>query len=331
MNYIRPIKENDFDQFLKLVSKAQVGLSSLPLDEEYLMKRIKNSQSVFQDQEADGDYLFVLEDPKVGIVGCCGIAPRTGGELPFYTFALYDEIHSSTKLIPKTHHPYVKLHKVFQGPTEIGSLFLDPDYRKKGMGRLLSYSRFLFMGCFPTCFRTEVIAEIRGVISKEGESPFFQAIGQHFFQMDFPYIDYITSLDKSLLEDLLPKQSIYLNLLSDEVRACIQKPHALTQGAFDLLIKQGFHKKKWLDVFDGGPVVSANLFEIKAVREAKMHSISAQPLPIKDSYFISNISKDFRAIYDEVSVEQDQVYLSPKQKEILGVHEGQYLRLWKGD
>lgn len=330
MNWVRPIEGADFPQFLELVKKAQVGLSSLPLDEAYLKKRIKDSLSIFEDPNYDGSYLFVLEDTDLGVVGCCGITPRTGGEHPFYTFELNHEIHPPTQLTRREHHPFVKLLKVFQGPTEIGSLFLDPDYRKIGIGKLLSFSRFLFMSNFPSCFRNEVIAEIRGVISQDGRSPFFEAIGKHFFNMEFPYVDYITSLNKDLLQDLLPRQSIYINLIPEDARDCIGQIHTLTQGAYNMLERQGFKPKNWIDVFDAGPVLSANLYEIQAVRESQIVVVDRHLNADIYSCFISNMSKNFRSIFDDVPYDGNKIGLTSLQREKLNVSIGDNVRIWKG-
>lgn len=330
MNWIRPIKMEDFSQFLKLVEKAQVGLSSLPLDKTYLKQRIEDSLMVFEDPNYDGGYLFVLEDTDLGVVGCCGISPRTGGEHPFYTFELNHEIHPSTQLTRREPHPFVKLLKVFQGPTEIGSLFLDPDYRKKGIGKLLSFSRFLFMASFPSCFRTEVIAEIRGVISQDGRSPFFEAIGRHFFDMEFPYVDYITSLNKDLLKDLLPRQSIYINLIPQDAKDCVGQVHTLTKAAFKMLETQGFKPKNWIDVFDAGPVMSANLFEIQVIKASKILEVESKIKVSNRPCFISNISKDFRAIFAEVPYDENKIELTSLLQKILKVSIGDKVRIWKG-
>ena len=59
------------------------------------------------------------------------------------------EIETSTihSYLLKVHKEAKTLHLVQEhnGPCEIGSLFLHPDYRKGGNGWLLSLVRFLFM------------------------------------------------------------------------------------------------------------------------------------------------------------------------------------------
>ena len=74
------------------------------------------------------------------------------------------------------------LEKIHDGPTEIGSLFLLPEYRGQKRGRLLSLSRFAFMAAHPKRFAEDVIAEMRGVMSEDGQCPFWEAIGKHFFR-----------------------------------------------------------------------------------------------------------------------------------------------------
>ena len=99
------------------------------------------------------------------------------------------------------------------GPCEIGSLFLHPDYRRDGNGRLLSLSRFLFMAEHRQRFEPQVIAEMRGVIDDQGRSPFWDAVGKHFFEIDFPKADYLSMVNKKFIADLMPRHPLYVPLL----------------------------------------------------------------------------------------------------------------------
>jgi arginine N-succinyltransferase len=56
------------------------------------------------------------------------------------------------------------------GPAEIGSLFLSPEYRGRDAGRLLQLSRFLFVAEHPDAFEPQVVSELRGVIDAAGRS-----------------------------------------------------------------------------------------------------------------------------------------------------------------
>jgi len=65
-----------------------------------------------------------------------------------YSYEIQKSVHASTEL--DVHKEIDTLHLLAQhdGPTEIGSLFLSPDYWGGGHGRLLSMSRFLFLAEF---------------------------------------------------------------------------------------------------------------------------------------------------------------------------------------
>jgi arginine N-succinyltransferase len=107
------------------------------------------------------------------------------------------------------------------GPCEIGSLFLHPDERKKGWGRLLSCCRFLFMAEFSDPFEDTVIAEMRGVVDVQGRSSFWEALGRRIFDIDFPKADYLSMKNKKFIADLMPKHPIYTMLLPEEAQSSL--------------------------------------------------------------------------------------------------------------
>ena len=89
-------------------------------------------------------------------------------------------------------------------PARDRQLFLSPDYRKDDNGRLLSLARFLFMAEHIEYFDPIVIAEMRGVVDDHGHSPFWDAVGQHFFDIDFPKADYLSMVNKHFIAELMP-------------------------------------------------------------------------------------------------------------------------------
>src|SRR6202012_5011720 len=114
-------------------------------------------------------------------------------------------------------------------------LFLAPAYRKDGNGRLLSMSRFLFMAEHPDYVDPTIIAEMRGVVDDQGHSPFWEAVGRHFFDIDFPTADYLSMVNKRFIADLMPKHPIYITLLPREAQAVIGKVHDQTEPAMAML------------------------------------------------------------------------------------------------
>lgn len=107
---------------------------------------------------------MVMEDQLTrSLVGLSCIFSKTGGYEPFYSYRRVVELQTCEHLGIQQEVEVLVLDKLHDGPTEIGSLFLRPDYRGKGRGRLLSLARFLFMAMNPRRFSDRVIAEMRGV------------------------------------------------------------------------------------------------------------------------------------------------------------------------
>src|SRR5260370_25373704 len=110
------------------------------------------------------------------------------------------------------------------GPSEVCTLSLRAEFRRAGRGLLLSLSRFLFMACFPQRFDQRVIAELRGLTNEAGLSPFWEAIGRHFFAQSFARADFLSRIrQKDFIHDLIPQYPIYTATLPEQPRAVIPR------------------------------------------------------------------------------------------------------------
>ena len=107
------------------------------------------------------------------------------------------------------------------------------------------------------------------MVSPEGVSPFWEAVGRHFFRMDFAEADKLSATtDNQFILDLMPQHPIYVDLLPEEARAVIGQCHRDGEGARRLLEWEGFRSRNVVDIFDGGPLMSAPRDAIRTVREA---------------------------------------------------------------
>jgi arginine N-succinyltransferase len=161
------------------------------------------------------------------------------------------------------------LELIHDGPTEIGSLFLQPEFRGQGRGRFLSLSRFILLAQRPKRFADRVIAEMRGRCDKQGISPFWEAAMRPFFEVDFPIADAMSTITKSFIEELVPRFPIPLDLLSADAREVIGKVHPETEPAVALLLVEGFTPTGLIDIFDGGPVMSCQTSTIRSVSRCR--------------------------------------------------------------
>ncbi len=197
-----------------------------------------------------------MEDlAKHQLVGTSCIFSKTGGYEPFYSYRRVVETARCERLGKSQEFESLQLQKIHDGPTEIGSLFLDrhivvADVVACSACRASSSSLDI-----PKRFADQVIAEMRGVVNDDGTCPFWDAIGRHFFDMEFPQADSLSTIDKRFIEDLMPRHPIYVCLLPPEGRGVIGQVHADTQPALAMLCEEGFTIVDLIDIFDGGPVV----------------------------------------------------------------------------
>jgi arginine N-succinyltransferase len=330
---LRPIHSEDLDSLMALATLTGFGLTTLPRDTELLRDRIYESQSSFErmTKRPRGEtYLFVLEDLKTGkVVGVCGIVSKVGGFEPFYAYRIETSIHESEMLSVRKEIQKLQLVVEHNGPSEIGSLFLAPEYRRHNNGRLLSLGRFLFMAEHAQRFDPIVIAEMRGVIDDRGHSPFWDAIGKHFFDIDFPKADYLSMVNKKFIADLMPRHPIYVPLLPPEAQAVIGKVHEQTGPALKMLEDEGFRFTGEIDIFEGGPVVSCRRDDVRAIRESRRAVIAdvVDELNEAEDFLIANTRRDFRVCKGAVlASDNDAIHLASRTALSLNVKVGDTVR-----
>jgi arginine N-succinyltransferase len=308
MVVIRPARMADLDHLVALADMATFGLTSLPKDRDLLARRIAQSEFSFQkpwDKPMGEVYIFVMEDRETGtVIGTSCIVSKVGGFEPFYAYKLETSIHKSETLNIVKEIPTLHLLAEHSGPCEIGGLFLDPAYRKHGNGRLLSLFRFLFMQEYPRRFETVVIAEMRGVLDENGLSPFWEAVGRHFFDLDYPKADYLSAKDKRFIAELMPRYPIYVPTLPRAAQEVIGKVHKNTEPALKMLQDEGFTFNGMVDIFEGGPVISCRLEDVRIVKEslkAPLEEILSH-VPESGDYIVLKTHEDFRACIGKVAL-----------------------------
>lgn len=308
MLVIRPISLDDLDALYEMANRAGYGLTTLPKDRELLHHRIVDSQESFAriGQRPRGEhYLFVLEDTtSQKPVGTTGIVAKVGGFEPFYAYKIETAIAQSDVLHVRKEIKFLKLIADHNGPCEIGSLFLLPEYRNGGNGRLLSLARFLFMAEYPKRFDPIVIAELRGIVDEGGLSPFWDALGRHFFDLDYPNADYLSVVNKKFIADLMPTHPIYIPLLPQSAQDVIGKVHQQTRPAMNILLEEGFSLNGMVDIFDAGPVVQCRRDEIRTVKESRsalVEEMSESPMD-GPRMIVASSTNEFHACLGEVQI-----------------------------
>ena len=312
-----------------------IGLTTLPKDRELLQARLEWSSESFDKQverAANEYYFFVLEDTQTSeIIGCSAIEAYTGYEVPFYSYRLSKRTRICPSLGIRSDYEVLNLVNDFQDRSELCTLFLRADYRKNQCGLLLSKARFLFMAQFLQRFAENAIAELRGVSDENGHSPFWENLGRHFFQVPFADADNLTvSSNKQFIADLMPRNPIYVKLLSTEAQNVIGKPHNSAIAAMNILLREGFHYTRCVDIFDAGPTIEAPIKQIHTIKASQLVRISSLSDSVSSrSFLLANTCLDFKATVAEVMVNEERHtgIISKDTAKLLALNIGDMLRV----
>lgn len=324
---LRPAQQSDLDAIETMALLAQAGMTSLPKDRALLRKKIHLSERSFQKEvttPANETYFFVLEDLlDHQVVGVCSILASIGCDEPFYAYSI-QTIKKNAWCFGQEHSiKILKLTLTHNGSTEIGSLYLRPDYRKYGIGKLLSLSRFLFIKGHTERFQDTVIAEMRGVSDANGKSPFWNAIGLKFFNIPFQEADKLSAQSKDFIAQLMPKYPIYINLLDAEAQKVIGQAHPKTVPALNMLLQQGFQPTQSVDIFDAGPKISCPTHQIKTIQNAQHVTLQSVPaLPQDAAYYLVCAGQllNFRCMHIQGLLERDTLYIASEDAHYLFSH-----------
>jgi len=270
---VRPATLGDVDAVYDLAGKTGPGFTNLPHDRDALAQRLERSQRSFEaDLTAPDDelYMFVLEHEESGrIAGTALIFSSVGTKKPFYSYKITRLSQYSRQLDRIVTTDVLNLVNDFAGASEVGGLFLMPDLRGSGLGPLLSRSRYLFMALHRERFGEQVLTELRGYQQPEGFSPFWEGLTKRFFDLEFAEADRFHALNgNQFIADLMPKYPIYVNLLAPEAQAAIGKPHPNGIAAMKLLEAEGFRYDGYVDLFDAGPTLQADIANLRTVKDS---------------------------------------------------------------
>jgi len=330
---LRPVQANDIDALVKLAEMAGAGMTNFPPDKAILDAKIERSLQSFAKRIVQQPlYFFVLEDLDVQkIVGCSAILGRAGDELPFFNYKVVQEelvsqqlhLHKSIKTLHLTHD--------YHYTSELCMLFLAPGYRKRFNGAMLSRLRFLFIANAPEMFSEKLIAEMRGVVSNEGESAFWDAVGAHFFGITFLEADRLSARgEKQFIIDLMPRNPIYVPLLSNEAQAVIGQVHQQTLPALQFLKREGFRDEHYIDIFDAGCAVEAHVADIHTIKNSEVALVGQCVNTLSGSIksaLISTVNMDFRGTLDDlVLLPTDQVIITNALAKRLQLQSGDTIR-----
>lgn len=304
---VRPARHDDLAGIEKLATGHGARVSTLPQSRDKLSEKIDHSQRSLAGDPALADrerFLFVLEDTETGTIhGTAGIDARAGNGPPFYNYRRDELIHASHELDVSCNAAILYPTHELTGYTLLCSFSIDSALRGTPAFELLSRARFLFIARHRERFTDRLAVEIQGVQTEEGNAPFWDSLGRHFFHMDFATADYYSGVkSKTFIAELMPPNPIYVTLLTDEAQAALGQPHDAAEYTCQLLEREGFRVSKHVDIFDGGPVLEAPTDSLATITRRRTKTIRRGEGSRGVKYLVANgESEDFRCVLTNVS------------------------------
>lgn len=242
-----------------LILAKQFTLLSLPADERIIKTKIENSITSFNGKASldDAGFLFVCEDLETHkVIACSQIKSKKGTQSsPCYSFRVLKKEHFSPDLSMGFIHQILRLKIDSNGPSEIGGLIVDRNYRGRPekIGKLISLARFMYIKHCPNQFESHLLAELAPPLLPDGRSEFWEALGRRFTGIPYKEADELTENNKEFIRSLFPQEDIYVCLLDAKARLALGQVGKETIPAQKMLKSVGFTYHNEVDPFDGGP------------------------------------------------------------------------------
>nr|WP_198350973.1 arginine N-succinyltransferase [Sphingomonas formosensis] len=270
----RAAEPADLQSIYEMAKTTGGGFTNVPADRGKLRSKLESAAAAFargDDRLGEDMFMFLLEDTRTGRAqGTCQIFSQIGSAWPHYSFRTDNFTHYSGELGRSIRVEMLTLVTDHNGCSEVGGLFLRPDVRSSGSGALLARSRYLFIRVHRARFADRTMAQLRGVIDEAGSSPFWDGVVGRFFGMTFREADeYKAVRGLQFIADLMPKHPIYTAMLPESAAAALGVPHPSGRAAQRMLQTEGFVYDRYIDIFDGGPTMTAPTDSIATLRDAR--------------------------------------------------------------
>ena len=341
MYLIRDVLKSDLPGLKKLAH--ELDTVNLPNDEKELTSIIEKSAKSFDGrirEVFEREYLFVMEEPRSEkVVGSSLIISQHGTrDAPHIFFDVYEKEHYSYSVDRHFRHRVLSIGYNFDGPTEIGGLVVDPQFRGQGKpGKQLSYVRFLYIAMHRPRFRDRLLVELLPRLEEEGRSPLWEALGRKFTGLSYQDADRLSRENKEFIQQLFPPGEIYATLFSQKIQEAIGEVGPESVGARAMLTKIGFRYDERIDPFDGGPHYSAPTELIEPIRRFRRAKLARQRLPAGTEATPGEIDERlvsvertqgrnrFRAVRTVCTFRDAEVQLPPSAVEALEAEDGERL------
>ncbi len=330
---VRAAQRDDVQELYELA--RQFTLLNLPAHKRIIESKIERSEASFAGElsKAEAEYIFVVEDVESDLVaGCSMILAKNGTPTsPNFSYKVLKKERFSRELGVGFIHQILRLSTNTNGPTEVGGLVVDRGYRRRPekVGRMISLSRFVYIGLEPGRFESELHSEMAPPLTEEGRSEFWEALGRRFTGMPYQEADQISSQNNGFIQSLFPEEDIYLALLDSKARLVLGRVAEETQAALHLLNRIGFQYKDEVDPFDGGPHLGCSANDCTIIKDLQTKALKRARTGQFEQHGLVGLLRDGKYLGSASSyrIEGGEIALPEKTWVLLNLTEGEQISL----
>jgi len=314
MYVVRPVEMADIDALEALAAVTMPGVHTLPRTRDKIAASVERSIASFAAQvdiPSEESYLFVLESVQTegvpnAIVGTAAIFASAGSNGTYFSFR-NDVIQQVSRDLNISHSVHaLTLCSELTAYSQLSGFYVRNIEQAGAEAALLSRARLLFAVMAPHRFGDRFFVPLAGITDAAGQSPFWDALGRKFFQMDFLDAERVIggARNRTLIVELMPHYPVYVPLLPGDAQAAMGQIHPSGEPAFNMLTEEGFEADDYIDIFDGGPILQAHKNALRSFNDALMRRVitsnaasrSGQKLNYAIGAIGANGGQDFRAV-----------------------------------
>lgn len=328
--YLRQARKSDLADLFDLA--GQFVLLNLPANKPKLERILEISEKSFNgDLPAyDREYLFVAEDSELGrVVAASKIVAKHGtANNPHLYYKIEKKEKFSSELGLGFIHQLLDFREDYDGPTELGGLIVDKEYRRRPekVGKTVSLVRFMYIAANIDLFEKRLHCELAPPLTPEGRSEFWEALGRRFTGLPYEEADRLSHTNKEFIRSLFPEDKIYMTLLESKARLVVGEVGEQTKPARALIGKLGFKYKEEIDPFDGGPHFGVETALAKPIAQFKTYKVSVSETVQSDGRLLlvgGVVNGEFRAQLCFPQFNDDKLSISEESNRCLNFSEGQ--------
>ena len=335
MFVVRPAALTDIDGLEAMAAVTMPGVHTMPRTREKIVASVERSLASFAahvDRPREESYLFVLEQRATGaIAGTAAIHASAGSNGTYFSFR-NDVIQQVSRDLNISHSVHaLTLCSELTAYSQLSGFYVNNRISAGLEAALLSRARLLFAVLAPHRFAERFFVPLAGVTDKDGQSPFWEALGRKFFKMDFLAAERIIggARNRTMIVELMPHYPVYVPLLPGDAQAVMGQIHGDGELAFNLLTEEGFEADDYIDIFDGGPILQAHKNALRSFAGSMVRQVAqaeaARPGDLLVNYAIAASNEQhFRAITVACPAVEtaDCVHLSQDAQDALMVSPG---------